>query len=246
MKGINLLEEKDVILQKAQAWFRETVAANHEKNTLKLKNPKELQINPFLLPYLANFLEGEATPISIAKALVYPRALGTSITTSFGANIQSFASSVLSSYGSLIPGIDIEFIDKVDGLKRYCQLKAGPNTINKDDVKTIADHFKDAINLAKTNKIKVSFENFSVGVIYGEAQDLSSHYLRITSQFHHPVLIGEEFWHRLTGDKNFYFDLIECIGHVAIEADFKTKLDDVIKELAQSNEIQSIVQKLHS
>jgi hypothetical protein len=239
------MNEKDVILQKAQNWFRETIAVNHEKNTIKLKNPSEHQINPFLLPYLANFLEGEATPISIAKALVYPRALGTSITTSFGTNIQSFASSVLSSYGSLIPGIDIEFMDRVDGLKMYCQLKSGPNTINKDDVETIAHHFKDAINLAKTNKIKVSFENFAVGVIYGETKDLSSHYLRISKQYHHPVLIGEEFWYRLTGDANFYFDLIDCIAQVAIEADFKSKLDDVILSLSKSQEIEDIVKKLH-
>jgi hypothetical protein len=239
------MNEKDVILQKAQNWFRETIAVNHEKNTIKLKNPSEHQINPFLLPYLANFLEGEATPISIAKALVYPRALGTSITTSFGTNIQSFASSVLSSYGSLIPGIDIEFTDRVDGLKMYCQLKSGPNTINKDDVETIAHHFKDAINLAKTNKIKVSFENFAVGVIYGESKDLSSHYLRITKQYHHPVLIGEVFWYRLTGDANFYFDLIDCIAQVAIEADFKSKLDDVILTLSKSQEIEDIVKKLH-
>lgn len=239
------MNEKDLILQKAQNWFRETIAVNHEKNTIKLKNPSEHQINPFLLPYLANFLEGEATPISIAKALVYPRALGTSITTSFGTNIQSFASSVLSSYGSLIPGIDIEFTDCVDGLKMYCQLKSGPNTINKDDVETIAHHFKDAINLAKTNKIKVSFENFAVGVIYGETKDLSSHYQRITKQYHHPVLIGEAFWYRLTGDANFYFDLIECIAQVAIEADFKSKLDDVILTLSKSQEIEDIVKKLH-
>lgn len=239
------MDEKDVILQKAQSWFRETIAVNHEKNTIKLKNVAEHQINPFLLPYLANFLEGEATPISIAKALIYPRALGTSITTSFGTNIQSFASSVLSSYGSLIPGIDIEFIDQVDGEKRYCQLKAGPNTINKDDVKTIADHFKDAINLAKTNKMKVSFENFAVGVIYGETKDLSSHYQRITKQYHHPVLIGEEFWYRLTGDENFYLDLIECIAQVAIEADFKSKLEDVIISLSKTDEIQDMAKKLH-
>ncbi|KIM11201.1 MAG: MjaII restriction endonuclease [Sulfuricurvum sp. PC08-66] len=238
------MTQKDLILQNAQKWFRETIAVNHEKNTIKLKNPSEHQINPFLLPYLANFLEGETTPISIAKALVYPRALGTSITTSFGTNIQTFASSVLSSYGSMISGIDIEFVDQIDKTKKYCQLKSGPNTINKDDVETIAGHFRDAINLAKTNKLKVSFENFAVGVLYGEAKDLSGHYQRITKQYHHPVLVGEEFWHRLTGDTNFYFDLIESIAQVAIEANFKSKLDEVIEELSKSKEIEAIVKKL--
>jgi hypothetical protein len=39
--------------------------------------------------------------------------------------------------GSVVHGIDIEFIDAIDGRKKYCQLKSGPSTINKDDVVTI-------------------------------------------------------------------------------------------------------------
>ena len=33
----------------------------------------------------------------------------------------------------------------IDGEKKYCQLKSGPDTINKDDVETIAGHFKSVI-----------------------------------------------------------------------------------------------------
>ncbi len=237
---------KEKILEDAQQWFRDKISENHEKNTLKLKNPKEHQINPFLLPYLANFLEGETSEISIAKALIYPRVLGTSITTSFGTNIQNFASTVLSSFGSLISGIDIEFIDQVDNERKYCQLKSGPNTINKDDVETIAHHFRDAIRLSKTNNIKVGHDNFIVGLIYGDKKDINGHYKRIENQYYHPVIVGEEFWHRLTGDKRFYFDLIESISEVAIEADFKSKLDEVIAQLAASDQIKEIVEKLQS
>lgn len=105
-------DEKNIILEKAQLWFKKSIAENHIKNTIKLIKPSEFDINPFLAVYLANFLTGEAKPADIAKALIYPRVLGTSITTSFGTNIQKFTNEVLSSYGSTTSGIDIEFIDR--------------------------------------------------------------------------------------------------------------------------------------
>ena len=115
-------EEKYEILQKAKTWFTKSIADNHIKNTLKLSDIKQFNVNPFLLTYLSNFLEGNHNPKSIAKALIYPRVLGTSINTSFGTNIQKFTSTVLSSYGSTTSGIDIEFIDMIDGEKKYCSI----------------------------------------------------------------------------------------------------------------------------
>ncbi|MDD3021629.1 MAG: PmeII family type II restriction endonuclease, partial [Alphaproteobacteria bacterium] len=217
--------------------FRDTIAVNHIINTKKLSNPSEFNINPFLSVYLANFLCGNSDPQSIARALIYPRVLGTSITTSFGQNMQSFTSSVLSSFGSTTKGIDIEFTDYVDGEKKYCQLKAGPNTINKDDVESVAGHFKGIIHLARTNGLKVGFDNLIVGVLYGEEGDLSSHYKRITKDYHYSVVVGQDFWTRLTGDKEFYADLIKCIGEIANESNFSAELEDVVDALASSAEI---------
>ncbi len=135
-------KEKQHLLNKAREWFRTGIIQNHIKNAGKLKDDKKFDINPFLAVYLSNFLTGNSAPESIAKALLYPRVLATSITTSFGTNIQKFAQEVLSSFGSTTSGIDIEFTDQIDGHKKYCQLKSGPNTIYKDDVETIAGHFK--------------------------------------------------------------------------------------------------------
>ena len=129
-------EQRQHILNAAKQWFKETIAQNHIKNTKKLVNPKEFNINPFLAVYLANFLTGNSSPESIAKALLFPRVLGTSINTSFGTNMQSFIGAIQDAVGSTASGMDIEFTDQTDGRKKYCQLKAGPNTINKDDVET--------------------------------------------------------------------------------------------------------------
>lgn len=237
---------KKEILQKAKEWFKESIAQNHIKNTKKLSKIESFNINPFLLTYLSNFLEGNHKPKSIAKALVYPRVLGTSINTSFGTNIQRFTSDVLSSFASTTSGIDIEFIDQVDNERKYCQLKAGPNTINKDDVETINNHFKAVINLAKTNNLKLGFHNLIVGVIYGEEKELSGHYKRITKEYNYDVITGEEFWYRLTGDNEFYKDIIKAIGEVAIQADFKKDLEDVVEKLSKSEYIQELSKELNS
>jgi len=145
--------EKTSILNKFKDLIRNNLVANHKSNTEKLVDIKEFQINPFLLHYLANYLEGNATTKSLAKVLVYPRVLGTSITTTFGTMMQKFISEVLGAYGSTTSGIDIEFTDCMDSRKKYCQLKSGPNSINRDDVTTIKNHFRGAINLARQNNL---------------------------------------------------------------------------------------------
>jgi len=237
-----MLENKNAILESAKNWFRETIVENHTKNALKLVDVSEFIINPFLAVYLANFLTGNSSKESIAKALVYPRLLGTSINTSFGQNIQKFISEVLDGFGSTTSGIDIEFIDQIDKRKKYCQLKAGPNTINKDDVETIAGHFKAVKNLARTNSIQISFDDMVVGLVYGENSELSSHYKRITKDYDYPVYAAHEFWHRLTGDDDFYEDLISAIGSVAEETDHSQTLNEIISLLSKEDKIVNISQ----
>lgn len=231
---------KTEILNKAKDWFRDCIASKHIINTTKLENPNEFNINPFLAAYLASFLSGDTSPVSIAKALVYPRVLGTSITTSFGQNMQAFTQNVLGSFGSTTLGIDIEFIDQLDQHKKYCQIKSGPNTINKDDVESIAGHFKSIRNLARTNNLRLGQDDLIVGVLYGSPEQLSSHYKRLSTQYNHPVFVGEEFWHRLTGDNGFYYDLIDAIASIANEANFSSELNRVIENLATNEQIIEI------
>lgn len=241
-KGVQRMneEEKQEILNKAKDWFRETIIQNHLANTKKLFNPNEFNINPFLTPYLAAFLSGEVSPESVAKALVYPRVLGSSITTSFGQNVQNFISTVLESYGSLTAGIDIEFIDAFDGRKKYCQVKLGPNTINKDDITTIHNHFRAARNLGRTNNNSVQINDLVVGILYGEPGQESNHYQKLRDEHNYVLLIGKEFWHHLTGDEGFYDDFIKSISELAIEAQGKIEIENVINILKNTDEIKKL------
>lgn len=231
-------EQKQSIIASGKQYFREIIIPNHLKGLEKLKL-KDFKINPFLVNYLAAFLCGNTKPESLAKALVYPRILGTSINTSFGQNIQIFISSLAQVAGSAsgIDGIDIEFVDAVDGRKKYCQCKAGPQTINKDDIQTILGHFKHLHNKARIDRINVQVDDMIVGVLYGEADELSAHYKIIDS--HYPVYCGADFWERITGDAQFYNRLAKAFGEVVEEDNIdgshliQNKIEEIAKEIEE-------------
>jgi Type II restriction endonuclease EcoO109I len=236
--------EQDALLIKAKSWFRDTILPNHLKNTEKLKKVELFDVNPFLAPYLAVFMTGKLTPESIAQALTYPRVLGSSITTSFGQNMQKFISDVLGNvFGSTTQGIDIEFTDCVDGRKKYCQVKLGPNTINKDDVLTIHNHFKAVRNLGRTNNIAVRQDDMVVGILYGIPGQESNHYQKLSTEHDYPLFIGQGFWHRLTGAEDFYQRLINAITDVALEAKGKAVLDEVVTTLAKTESVITLAKK---
>lgn len=208
--------QKRAIIDRGKEYFRSTIIPNHLKNLEKLKL-SSFNVNPFLINYLAAFLCGDTEPESLAKALVYPRILGTSLNTSFGQNIQVFISQLQEVVGgaSGVDGIDIEFADAIDGRRKYCQCKAGPQTINKDDIATILGHFKHLMNKSRIDRLGLQIDDLVVGVLYGEAESLSANYKAIDA--YHPVLCGPVFWEHLTGDRFFYNRLAKAFGEVVEE-----------------------------
>ena len=227
-------QQKQAIIESGKDYFRTTIIPNHLKNLQKLKL-SSFNINPFLINYLAAFLCGDTEPRSLAKALVYPRILGTSLNTSFGQNIQVFISSLeeITGGASGIEGIDIEFVDAIDGRRKYCQCKAGPQTINKEDIATILGHFKYLMNKSRLDRMGLQFDDLIVGVLYGERDNLSANYKAIDA--HYPVLCGADFWERLTGDKQFYNRLSKAFGEVVEEdgIDGSTLILQKVDEIAQ-------------
>lgn len=225
-------DQKKAIIESGKNYFRTSIIPNHIKNLQKL-HLKDFDINPFLINYLAAFLCGNTDPRSMAKALIYPRILGTSVNTSFGQNIQIFISQLAEVAGcaSGIDGIDIEFIDAIDGRKKYCQCKAGPQTINKDDVDTILGHFKRLIGKARLDRISLQLDDMIVGVLYGER--ISANYKTIATTY--PVYCGTEFWEHLTGDPNFYYQLAKAFGEVVEEdgIDGSSLILQKVEELAE-------------
>lgn len=95
------------------------------------------------------------------------------------------------------------------------------------------NHFTAIRNLARTNRMTDFNPLFDcvVGVFYGTEEELSASYRTIAREY--PVYIGQYFWHRLTGDENFYFDLINAFAEVAAEMDSTDLINNVLERLAQ-------------
>ena len=224
-------QQKQAIIDSGKEYFRSTIIPNHLKNLNKLQL-SSFNINPFLINYLAAFSE----PVGFAKALIYPHILDTILNTSSDQNIQVFISQLQEVVGgaSGIEGVDIEFVDALDGRKKYCQCKAGPETINSPDVETIMGHFKKLIGKARLDRIPLQMDDMIVGVFYGEK--MSANYKTINSTY--PVYVGAEFWERLTGDRNFYNRLAKAFGEVVEEdgIDGSVLILDKVNEIA--NEIR--------
>jgi len=155
-------------------YFEKYIFENHINASLNVHSKlKSYNINPIVVRYLSKVLENNYSPQGVAKALFYPRVLGTSINTSFGTRIQNMFVELGIADGSLIKGMHIEFVDKIDNRKKWCQLKSGPNTINSEDVKPLILKFTNTINLARTNNAFKGIRNtdFVVGVLYGEVAE---------------------------------------------------------------------------
>lgn len=220
-------------------YFEEKIFEKHINSSLKVHSKlKSYNINPIVVKYLSKVLDDKYSPEGVAKALYYPRVLGTSINTSFGTRIQKMFVDLEIAEGSLIKGMDIEFLDQVDGRKKWCQLKSGPNTINSEDVNPLISKFTNTIKLARTNNAHKGLSNsdFIVGVLYGEPAELSMHYREIDKT--HPVIIGRDFWYRITGFPYFYDQLVvalhECISNLDTQNFIEIGLNELANEIKTS------------
>lgn len=215
-------------------YFDTFIFKNHINASIKTHSKlKSYNINPIVVKYLSKVLEGKYSAEGVAKALYYPRVLGTSINTSFGTNIQKMFIKLNLADGSAIKGIDIEYLDKIDERKKWCQLKSGPNTINSEDVNPLIKKFTNTIKLARTNDALIGSSNndFIVGVLYGEESQLSMNYKKIDEI--HPVVIGREFWYRITGFPNFYDKLVTSLHEMINTIDTKEIITKGCDELAE-------------
>ncbi|MDO8444360.1 MAG: PmeII family type II restriction endonuclease [bacterium] len=226
---------KKKILDKVKKWWKLKVIEAHKKKSKELSSSDKFSINPFLIIYLANFLGDKNDSKNIARSLIYPRALGTSPNTIFGTEFQKMIINVFDEIsGSAVKGIDIEFTDKNDGRRKYCQIKAGPNVINYDDVSTIKDHFKKALAIAKTNSMAMRHEDLILCIIYGEPSQKSNFIRKVEEDY--TVLIGKEFWERVVGDGDFYKDLFVALKEVSKKCNCKKIVNDTVNELSKDIE----------
>lgn len=211
---------QEELLNNIIEYFGEKIFGAHRANALGANSTlKSYKINPIVSKYLSKIIENDFSSEGIAKALYYPRVLGTSINTTFGTQIQNMFVDLGMASGSLIKGIDIEYDCRITGRRKWCQLKSGPNTINSEDVSPIIKKFDSILNLARTNNAlkQLSNNDLNIGILYGAADEISQHYRKIDKRF--PVIVGANFWHSITGYENFYAALVVRLDELIINLD---------------------------
>jgi hypothetical protein len=225
----------------AKQYFKKEFADIVLKNLKDGHGLSSFNVNPFLITALSKGILSEATPINMAKSLLYPRVFGTSISTTLGDKLQKFCIR-MGARASSTRGMDIEFRDKLENRPLILQLKAGPNTINSGDVRPMLDDMNGAYRLLRQNRCD-DIPTFAVGIFYGTHEDISGHYKKIEnssvgSQLSIPILAGKDFWQRLTGDENFYSDLAEMFVELFEPEDYSKLFEKDLKNLSAEIEAE--------
>jgi hypothetical protein len=132
--------------------------------------------------------------------------------------------------------MDIELEDKIAKQPIVLQLKAGPNNINSGDVQPMVEKMNSAYRLLRQNG-SANIPTFALGVLYGTYADISGHYKKIESssvggQLKIPIFVGKDFWQLLTGDENFYSELIGIFVQLFEQEDYSELFEKDLKNLA--------------
>lgn len=176
-----------------------------------------LNFNPFLLRLLRF-----ETPEDIAGFMVAER-LERGIVTSYGARIQNIIRMFASDTG--VEGADICKIR--NDIRNYIQIKAGPNTINKDITSEINQLLSSA-----TRRNRRSHP--LLGMTYGNKERVSQIIQRYAQV---EWIVGAEFWEFITDDPDYahrLFEIAEAVGSSIPEGErpFQEKYRDKVAEVA--------------
>jgi hypothetical protein len=183
----------------------------HQKRIEKLKTLKLNRVLKRKNPYLfkaKNVVTAEQLVKGILDAHLSSQEEGI-----FGEFLEKLAifvnQKVYNGQKSSAEGIDLEF---TEGNTRYIvSIKSGPNWGNSSQIKRLENNFKKAKRILRTNS-KQSHIAAVNGCCYGRygqggAYD-KGHYIKIC---------GQDFWYFISGDEDFYQDIIEPLGHKAKE-----------------------------
>jgi hypothetical protein len=196
-----------------------TALAKKKYEAVDAIDVEEIDFNPFLLRVL-----GFETAEEIAEFIVAER-LERSLVTSYGTRIQKIAKEI-SGRGTGVEGADI--CKELEGRRHYIQLKAGPNTVNKDISSEINKLLSGAL---RRNHGSVAL----LGMTYGKRRRVSSIIQRYSNV---NWLIGREFWGFISEDKDCAQKIFDIAGELnAVVPDgglpFRERYENKIDALAE-------------
>jgi hypothetical protein len=199
---------KKMLLNKVIAFIEPNIQEFHKKrleNLLKLKLGMVLtRKNPYL--FKAKNLN---TAQDLVKSLLDAH-LSSQEEGIFGGFLEQLAIFICSEvYGgrkSTAEGIDLEF--EKEGKKYIVSVKSGPNWGNSQQIERMKENFKKARRIGGTNAKEMPIIAIN-GCCYGKDNT--------PNKGDYFKLCGQEFWFAISGDMNFYTDIIEPLGYKAKE-----------------------------
>ncbi len=185
-------------------------------NTIQRLRLRDFNINPFLFRLLSEQL-GTKDARSIVQFLLRER-LEQGIVTSSGDMFQKLALIFCKPTG--VEGADL--VKEKEGQTYYIQLKAGPNTVDKDACQIISEKLRSA-----QRRHRGAITVF--GMAYGSEEQISSivqKYLDADMK-----LIGKAFWEFISDDPDCLQEIYEIAGEVA--RNFRDKRGRTLAQLVQ-------------
>lgn len=103
-------------------------------------------------------------------------------------------------------GIDLEF--DLENVRYLVAIKSGPNWGNSSQKRKLTDNFKNALIVQRQGRSTPNVQAV-LGVCYGKTRR------RFNGLYE--KIVGQEFWHFISGDPDLYVEIIEPIGYRARE-----------------------------
>lgn len=107
---------------------------------------------------------------------------------------------------ALAEGIDIMIQDNQTNTISAFAVKSGPSVFNSDSKKRQEQNFMAAAKLAQ--QVKARYEAY-IGYSYGKKKDSGRGKPKMYQE-----LAGKDFWHKLTGEEDFYIKIIDYMGNL--------------------------------
>ncbi len=189
------MNEQELLIAMVEYFRRNIFQPHFRKLQTEHADFESYSANPFLLPYQSKIIENDNNALGAAKALYYARVLSTSINTAFGAHIRKALVNCALAESINNKSNIILFTDKLTSERTGCILKSGPKTVNSGDEGNILD---------KLNDIQ-GVETRAVAILYGTEADLNPTYQHLNREIQ--ILVGNDFWHHITGFPDFYVHL---------------------------------------
>jgi site-specific DNA-methyltransferase (cytosine-N4-specific) len=177
------------------------------KDILKKKNPYLLKAK--------NIISAEQLVLSIVESFLYSQE-----ETMFGNKLESFAIHVSGKldggFKSELPSIDLEV--ERNEIYYIVGIKSGTNWANSDQSARMKDNFKTARDyLTKVKGVKSRIVAIN-GCSYGKNAKLHKENVEDSEKSFYR-LAGQDFWRFISGDNEFYKEIIKPIGDEAQERD---------------------------